>query len=141
MPPKRRLRGAGRGVLANGRSERSDAFIRIPNYIFDCPAYRSLKPGPRALLCELIRRYNGRNNGKIGLGRREACAALNMTDKDTMSRYFQELETKGFIACTKAGGFNMKDPSSRRASEWRLTWERYNEKLPTKEFMRWKTQE
>lgn len=107
--------------------------------MFDCAAYRSMKPGPRALLAELIRRYNGRNNGSIVLGIREACQALNMSDKDTVARYFKELSSKGFIACTKAGGFNMKDPASRRASEWRLTWLKCGDDLPTKEFMYWDT--
>lgn len=61
-----------------------------------------------------------------------------MGDKDTIGKYFDELISKGFIACRKAGGFNMKDPESRRASEWRLTWLKHYDELPTKEFMRWK---
>ncbi|MXO57942.1 hypothetical protein GRI89_00065 [Altererythrobacter salegens] len=134
----RRLSGAGRGVRSNGRSKRSGPFVRIPNFVFDSPAYRSLKPGPRALLSEIIRRYNGSNNGHIGLGVREACAALNMKDKDTVNGFFKELVGKGFIVCVRSGGFNMKDPSSRRASEWRITWERAADEPPTKEFMRWK---
>lgn len=127
-------------MLSNGRSERSGGFIKIPHYLFGSPAYRSMKPGPRALLNEIIRRYNGNNNGSIGLGRREACKALSMGDKDTIGKYFDELVSKGFIACSRSGGFNMKDPESRRASEWRLTWERCDNEPPTKEFMDWKNE-
>ena len=42
---------------------------------------------------------------------------------------------RGFIAQSKPGRYNMKDPSSRRATEWRLTWQRCNDQPPTKEFM------
>ena len=108
----------------------------LPHYLLRSEAYRSLKPGPVALLVQIVLRYNGSNNGLIGLGRREACEAISISDKDTASKYFRELEEKGFIKATKHGAFNMKDPSARRATEWALTWERLNEQPPTKEFMK-----
>lgn len=40
-------------------------------------AWRSLKPGPRALYIELRRCYNGINNGAIILSHRDAAKALN----------------------------------------------------------------
>lgn len=94
----------------------------LSNWIFDCPAYRALHPVSRTLLWELVRRYNGSNNGEIGLGVREAAKACSVKCPDTMSKYFEDLQLKGFIDATRRGGFNMKDPSSRRATEWRLTW-------------------
>lgn len=130
-----RKRG-GRGVDATGRSKRSPRFVMLPHYLLRSEAYRSLKPGPVALLVQIVLRYNGSNNGLIGLGRREACEAISISDKDTASKYFRELEEKGFIKATKHGAFNMKDPSARRATEWALTWERLNEQPPTKEFMK-----
>lgn len=109
----------------------------VPHYIFDCNSFRALKSGPRCLLFEIIRRFNGSNNGSIGLGVREACKALAMTDKGTMSKYFVILQQHGFIAETRPGGFNMKDPQGRRASEWRLTWMPYATTGATKDFLKW----
>lgn len=126
-----------RKPLPNGRSATAKPFVMLPWFVFDSPAYRSLKPGPRALLWELIRKHNGLNNGQIGLGVREACELLSMSDKDTVSRYFKELEEKGLIRTTRHGGFNMKDPRARRATEWALTWERVGTASATKEFQEW----
>lgn len=108
-------------TLRNGRNSGSTAFLMLDYYIFDCPAYRTMKPGPRALLNELIRRHNGTNNGRIGFGVRAAAEALCVS-KDTASAYFETLGERGFIALARPGGFNMKEPQSRRATEWRLTW-------------------
>lgn len=130
----------GRGVNAKGRSKRSPPFVMLPHYVLKSAAYCSLKPGPVSLLVQIVLRYNGSNNGQIGFGRRDACKAINVSDKDTVAKYFRELEEKGLVKATKQGGFNMKDPSSRRATEWAITWERLNEQPPTKEFMKWKAQ-
>lgn len=105
-------------------------------WVFDCPSFRELKPGPRSLLWELVRRYNGNNNGSIGLGQREAAKALNLGRADTVAGYFAELEERGFIVATRRGGFNMKDPSTRRATEWRLTWLDSPAGKATKDFMK-----
>lgn len=121
-------------LLVNGRNATSTAFVMLDNYVFDCPAYRAIAPAPRCLLWELVRRHNGSNNGKIGLGVREAAKCLNVT-KDTAAGYFRVLLESGFIAPNRPGGFNLKDPSTRRATEWRLTWIRCNDQPPTKEFI------
>ncbi len=134
-------RRKGRGVDQKGRSKKGPPFVRLIHHFFDCPAYRSLKPGPRALLWELIRKYNGNNNGQISLGVREAVEKINIKDKDTVGRYFKELEVKGFIRATKRGGFNVKVPSASRATEWCLTWQRLNDHPPTNDFLKWKDNE
>lgn len=123
-------------VLKNGRNSGSASFIKLDHFVFDCSAYRSMKPGPRALLDELIRRYNGSNNGHIGLGQREAATRLNV-NKDTVPGYFDALVERGFIAVARPGGFNMKDPTARRATEWRLTWHKTDCIGATKDFLRW----
>ncbi len=120
----------------NGRNAGSTAFLMLDHYIFDCLAYRTMKPGPRALLDELIRRHNGSNNGRIGLGQREAAKCLNV-NKDTVPGYFADLIERGFIAPARLGGFNMKNPESRRATEWRLTWIKTDCMAATKDFMAW----
>lgn len=121
-------------MLPNGRNRGSTHFVMLDHYIFECEAYRTMKPGPRALLWELIRRFNGENNGHIGLGVRDAAKRL-MANKDTASAYFHELIERGFIAPARPGGFNMKDPQSRRSTEWRLTWFKTDCMAATKDFM------
>lgn len=123
-------------LLKNGRNAGSTAFLMLDHYIFDCAAYRTMKPGPRALLDEMIRRHNGSNNGRIGLGQREAAKCLNV-NKDTVPAYFATLIERGFIASARSGGFNMKDPESRRSTEWRLTWIKTDCMAATKDFMGW----
>lgn len=109
----------------------------LHNWVFDSPAYRSLKPGPRAVLWELIRRYNGSNNGRIAYGARDMARALSVTDRQTIATYERELEAKGFIKAVRRGGFSVK-VSDRRVTEWALTWEKIGDDLPTKEFARWR---
>jgi DNA-binding transcriptional regulator YhcF (GntR family) len=110
--------------------------VRLPHWIIETVAYRALKPLARAILIELIKRYNGYNNGAIGLGHREAAHACNVS-KNTIKPGFDELLEKGFIRVSRPGGFNMKDPSTRRASEWRLTWLEVGNEKPTYEFKEW----
>lgn len=69
---------------------------------------------------------------------RHACDAINISDKDTALRYLNDLRDKGLIRPTKLGGFNMKDATASRATEWALTWERENDELPTRDFQKWK---
>ena len=123
-------------LLKNGRNAGSTAFLMLNNYVFDCVAYRTMKSGPRELLYELIRRYNGSNNGRIVLGVRSAGKEL-CVGKDTAASYLNTLIERGFIESVRPGGFNMKDPQSRRATEWRLTWLRCYDLPPTKEFIDW----
>ncbi len=123
-------------VLKNGRNAGSTAFLMLDYYIFDCAAYRTMKPGPRALLDELIRRHNGGNNGHIGLGQREAAKCLNV-NKDTVPGYFGTLIERGFVAPARLGGFNMKNPETRRSTEWRLTWLKTDCMAATKDFIAW----
>ena len=95
--------------------------MMLKHWIFDCPAYRSLKPGPRAVLWELIRRYNGTNNGRIAYGARDMARAVQVADRQTIASYERELESKGFIRAVRRGGFSVK-VSDRRVTEWALTW-------------------
>ncbi len=121
-------------VNATGRNEAA-RFVMLNHWMLDCDAFSRLRPMARALLLELARRYNGVNNGMIGLGEREAVARLAIADRKAVRRAFAELEGAGFIAKTRAGGFNVKSPDARRASEWRLTWLPTADALPTKDFM------
>ena len=91
-------------------------FIQLYRYMLDCPAYVSLSPWARAALIEVIRGYNGSNNGKIILSVRTLADRLGC-HRDTACDALQELIDKGFIAPRIKGAFSVK---FRRATEWRL---------------------
>lgn len=113
-----------------------EPFVRLPNFVLDSAAHSSLTALSQALLVHLVRRHNGRNNGAIALGHRDGARLCNV-NKDTIKRAFDELEAKGLIRSSRKGAFNMKDPTLRRATEWRLTWLDTPEDRPTHDFKLW----
>lgn len=114
-----------------GRSK----FIMIDGYVKRSAAWKALSPIDRAAYLEVKWRYDGVNNGRIGLGCRELADEINM-GRDTAVRALNNLVEKGFIAKAKPSAFNVKN---RTVTEWRLT--EYpcdvTNQLPTKDFMRW----
>lgn len=109
-------------------------FIMLRHDIYDSEAWRSLSPKARCVWLELARRYNGINNGDIGLSNREAGKACNIS-KNTGGKALIELEEKGFIKVTAYSGFKNK---YRVANRYALTHERYQDKPPTNEWRNWK---
>ena len=108
----------------------------LPRYLLESAAWLSLSAQARALYVHIALRYNGRNNGHIGLSVRDAAAECRLA-KDTAARAFSELVERGFIELAQAGAFNLK---VRHAAEWRLTalpCDRTSA-LPSKAFMRWR---
>lgn len=124
-------------LTKKGRRAQGPPFIQLFRWMYDSPAFRSLRPGPRAVILALLRRYNGGNNGSIALSVRDAAFECGVRDKDTVRGYFGELERKGFIRATRRGAFHLKDPTRNRATEWRLTWLDAPGINATKEFMQW----
>jgi len=128
---------AGRRTNAKGRSVGKQGFVMLTHWAFDCPAYRALKPGPRALLFEFVRRHNGANNGRIGFSQRDMSASINVADRETVAGYVRQLEELGFVKAEKRGGFNIK-VADRRATEWSLTMFPIGDVSATKDFMSWR---
>ena len=118
-----------------GRSRGAERFVALPFYLLECPAWLSLTAPARVIYLELMRLYNGSNNGSLALSVRDASDRCNIA-KDTASRAFVELTDKGFVECARRGGFRRK---TRLATEWRLTALRCDltGQLPTKSFMTW----
>lgn len=112
-----------------------EKFIAVYAYVKRSAAWKALTPVERAAYLEVKWRYDGLNNGRIGLGCRELADELGM-GRDTANRALEALVEKGFIAKAKASAFNVKN---RAVTEWRLTEYACNVTgdLPTKEFMRW----
>jgi hypothetical protein len=114
-------------------------FIQLYRYVLDCTAYVSLSPWARAALIEVIRGYNGSNNGKIVLSVRTLADRL-ACNKDTACRALRELVAKGFIEARLKGAFRCK---FRRASEWRLNDRRCDATgvPPNQAFLKWQRPE
>ena len=114
-------------------------FIQLFYFMLESKAWKDLNAVERAIYLELIERYNGSNNGRIGYSARTAAANLKI-GKGTAARALRSLQQHGFIVVEKRGAFHCK---IRHASEYRLTIydsdiaTNYAEKLATKEFMRW----
>jgi hypothetical protein len=118
-----------------GRRRHGPRFVSLPHYLLDSQAWRWASLPARAAFVELVKLYNGANNGRLALAARDLAARLRCS-RATAARALIELERKGFIECTKLGAFSLKQ---RHASEYRLTLHRCDVSLalPTKAFMRW----
>lgn len=110
--------------------------IRINHWMLKTDAWRSLKPSEIVVFLILLERYNGGNNGMIGLSIRDA-ARLAHISQNTASRCLNTLIDKGFVKRRYKGSFSQK---ARRASEYELTHVPYGKSLATKEFASWKKQ-
>jgi hypothetical protein len=97
-----------------GRSKRK--FLQLYTNVKRSTAFHGLSSYGRSLLFELIDRYNGCNNGLIGLGVREAAYELGCCN-GTISNAMRELDDAGLARPTKVGAWRGK-----RATEWRLMW-------------------
>jgi DNA-binding MarR family transcriptional regulator len=114
-------------------------FIMIEAYVKRSAGWKALTPIERSAYIEVKWRYDGLNNGRIGLGCRELADELNM-GRDTAVRALNGLQEKGFIAKVKASAFNVKN---RTATEWRLTEHKCDVtgEFATKDFLRWQPHE
>lgn len=114
-------------------------FIQIRHDVFDSAAYQSLSLPARCALHEIMRHYNGFNNGEIPMSVREIAEKIR-SGKSTVSHAVHELIERGFIVITKNSGFNMK--SGRRARRFGLTFlhldKAHDQKTPpTHEWKKW----
>ena len=109
--------------------------MRLYYWLLESPAWRSLTAVERALYLELCQRYNGVNNGRLGLSVRDAGEAVHVS-KNTAARALRRLEKRGFVETVRRGHFDRK---KRHASEWRLTEYKCDVTgaPPSKIFMRW----
>lgn len=119
------------------RRGKSPPFVKLDRWFINTPAWRDLDTVARSLYIELRARYNGVNNGSIGLGAREACEALHV-GRSTVQRAFDSLIDHGFIEVATLSTFHQK----RLSREWLLTEEKddRNGHLATKRFAGWKSE-
>ncbi len=121
---------------AKGRNK-GQKHIQLWNSMQDSEAWLSLSLYARCTWLEIMRRYNGSNNGEIPLGCREVATLCNMS-KGKAKDAFDELIEKGFIKIGWHSSFDYKQKKSRR---WVLTHHVYDGKAPTNEWRHWQAPE
>ena len=115
----------GHGVRRDGRS-RTKPFIKLDHAIYDHAAYQALGLPAKIMLFELIRRFNGANNGRIAMPVR-AGQRLGIGQSATGAA-LRELVASRLVTCERASAFTVK---IRRAAEYGLGWLPIDGRTPT----------
>jgi hypothetical protein len=96
----------------------------VPSFVgtMETPAWKALSMGARVLYLQLKRHlFTGikNNNGKIYLSQRDAMKETGCNNRDSIRRWFAELEHFGFIVKTAEGSLGVDGKG--KAPQWRLT--------------------
>jgi hypothetical protein len=119
-------------------------FVPVDIEVMNSPAWRATSMGARWLYMHLKRRWSfkQRNNGRIFLSQRNAQEEMGVSNRDSISRWFRELQHYGFIVMTNAGGLGVDGKG--KAPHWRLTEAEWpggrngnTWMLPTKDYLKW----
>jgi hypothetical protein len=106
----------------------SNRHLRLYNWMTEAPAYVALSSSTKCILWELMRRYDGDNNGITFGGQDGSYAKLS---RDVTEKALTELECTGFIVVAEPAIPHLKKPR-----KWRLTMYPADGKQATKEFMK-----
>ncbi len=115
------------------RSQKHKRYVGFDYNLLETEAFKHLTGGAFKLLAMVKKRYNGVNNGEISFSVREGRDLLGYS-LNTISRYFNELEVKGFLKVKEKGSFSYK---KRHASTWIITSDEYYHQK-TRDFKHWK---
>lgn len=113
----------GRGTDKRGRSRNGPSFVQVLHWMMDSQAWLDLSAVEKAAYVQLSRRFDGKNNGKLGLSARVLAFELHVS-KDTAAKALNALAVAGFIKCVTWAGFNSN--AERTSREYRLTCYRCN---------------
>jgi hypothetical protein len=108
---------------------RGDRRLHIRHWMLNSPAYSGLSNPAKCLLFELMRRFDGGNNGCIVFGGPQG-GAVGLSD-DITERGLTELKRTGFIMMAAPAV-----PYQSWSRQWRLTMYPADGKAATKDFMR-----
>jgi plasmid maintenance system antidote protein VapI len=114
------------GVMPRWNSERH---VELYNWMTEAPAYVALSSGAKCILWELMRRYDGANNGIISFGGQDGAHAK--LSRDVTERALTEIECARFIVVTEPA-----IPYLKRPRKWRLTMYPAYGKPASKDFMK-----
>jgi hypothetical protein len=97
--------------------EGKELFVKLPYWLMDLPNWQRLKGSSVSVYLQLLRHYDGQNNGRVFLSVRDASALCGI-NKETAAAAFGQLEDEGLIE-------NMRSYSASRtqrlAPEWWFT--------------------
>jgi hypothetical protein len=119
-------------------------FVPLDQEMLRSRAWRATSYGARWLYVHLKRRWSfkQKNNGHIFLSQRDAQEEMGCNHRDTISRWFRELQHYGFIVMTNAGGLGVDGKGN--APHWRWTEleapggrNGNTLMLPTKDYLKW----
>jgi hypothetical protein len=79
-----------------------EQYVLIKHFVLDCPAFKSLSGKAVKLLLLISRQFDGRNNGKISYGIRQAAKGIGCSANTAMEA-FHELQEKGVHHLYRAG--------------------------------------
>ena len=89
----------------------------MPHIVMESEAYLHLSVDARAVFFEIVYKFNGSNNGKIGIGYREIAKRLNRRGFHFIAPAITELMEHGFLDLSMAHSWKDK-----RVREYRLTF-------------------
>ena len=118
-------------VNAKGRNE-FERYVIVTYPMIESQAWRTLTPAALKIWFELRSKFNGSNNGELSLSFAKAAKILGL-GRSTITAAFNDLEEKGFIELKLLGQWY-----GRKATEWRVTDQRYKGKPATNEWRNWK---
>lgn len=110
-------------MLKNGRTKVKDRFVMLTYDILNSPAWEGLSTQARAVLIQIAKRYNSKNNGALAASVRDLAAECRI-NKDTVGVAIRALVEAGFLEIVQEGSFKYK---KRHAAEYRLTWFQCNQ--------------
>ena len=95
--------------------------VRMIHKVYDSPEFQALVPNERAILWELIRKYNGFNNGNLSLGVREAAKKCHLGQM-AACRALARLQESGLISATYKGHLVPDYGRPNVPTRWRLNF-------------------
>ena len=107
----------------------SKRHLQLYNWMTEASAYVTLSSSTKCILWELMRRYNGNNNGTISFGGQDGSHVK--LSRDVTERALTEIERARFIVVTEPAV-----PRLERPRKWRLTMYPADGKSATKDFMK-----
>jgi hypothetical protein len=111
-------------------------FVPLDKATIKTAAWKAMSHGARSLYLGLKGRYNTNLQGAVFLSHRTAKDELGShSQRDSIARWFRELEYYGFIRKTALAHHGINGHG--RAPHYRLTEHSYLGRAPTRDFMTW----
>ena len=86
------------------KKQKLPPFVPMFVYVMDSPAWLAMSPGARAFFLAFKKRYNRKTQQAVFLSARIAAKELR-ANKDTVSRWYHELQHFGFIMQVRGASF------------------------------------